>query len=346
MCAVVGVVLVAGCHQEVELPPLPEAKISVIGDRFFDVKALSPTRAVVIGYRGKILETQDSGRTWNIVPTPTDRALYNIVFADEKNGWICGQAGVILNTKDGGKTWTEQKSNTDVYLFAVHSLSPTHAFAVGDKSVLVETSDGGTTWKPRKIAQDDDSGITEDIALAVQDPIFYDIDFTDDQHGWIVGEFGTIRYTEDGGKTWSGQQQSLLGEGIVDILDLPTFFGVHFLNAQEGITVGLEGKIARTHDGGKKWAFDTIDEKLPVEDPLYQPLILPDGKGWAIGSGGEVVTVEPGQQAWKRAQLGMRLFTWLRGIDFFDSNNGWIVGGFGTILKTKDGGKTWTPTLA
>ena len=24
----------------------------------------------------------------------------------------------------------------------------------------------------------------------------------------------------------------------------------------------------------------------------------------------------------------------------------WIVGGFGTILKTKDGGKTWTPSLA
>jgi photosystem II stability/assembly factor-like uncharacterized protein len=42
----------------------------------------------------------------------------------------------------------------------------------------------------------------------------------------------------------------------------------------------------------------------------------------------------------------MRLFTWLRGIDFFDQNTGWIVGGFGTILRTKDGGKTWTPSLA
>src|SRR5437867_990936 len=98
---------IAGCHQEVELPPLPEAKISVIGDRFFDVKALSPQRALVIGYRGKILETPDFGRTWNIVPTPTDRALYNIRFADAQNGWICGGVGLILNTRDAGKTWTE-----------------------------------------------------------------------------------------------------------------------------------------------------------------------------------------------------------------------------------------------
>ena len=68
--------ITAGCHPEVELPPLPEAKISIIGDRFFDVKALSPERALIIGYRGKILETSDSGRTWNVIQTPTDRALY------------------------------------------------------------------------------------------------------------------------------------------------------------------------------------------------------------------------------------------------------------------------------
>jgi len=29
-----------------------------------------------------------------------------------------------------------------------------------------------------------------------------------------------------------------------------------------------------------------------------------------------------------------------------DKNDGWIVGGFGLILHTKDGGKTWIPSLA
>jgi photosystem II stability/assembly factor-like uncharacterized protein len=336
---------VAGCHREVELPPLPEAKISIIGDRFFDVKALSPERALVIGYRGKVLETSDNGRTWNVIQTPTDRALYSIRFADQQNGWICGQAGLMLNTKDGGKTWTEQRTNTDQYLFAVYPVSATHVYAVGDKSTLVETTDGGANWRPRKIAQSTED-LSDDIALAVQDPIFYDIEFADEQHGWIVGEFGTIRHTADGGKTWVEQQKSLLGGGIVDMFDLPTLFGVHFVNNQEGVAAGLEGKIAHTQDGGNRWTFDTVDEEVPLQDPLYAPFLFPDGKGWAVGSGGEVVTREPGDSAWKRAKLGMRLFTWLRGVDFFDQNNGWIVGGFGTILKTKDGGKTWTPSLA
>lgn len=336
---------IAGCHQEVEMPPLPEAKISIIGDRFFDVKALSAERALVIGYGGKVLETNDSGRTWNVIATPTDRALYSIRFANAQTGWICGQAGLILKTTDGGKTWVEQKSNTELYLFAIYPIDPTHVYAVGDKSTLVETTDGGATWRARKIAQAQQD-ISADIALAVQDPIFYDVEFTDDQNGWIVGEFGTIRRTSDGGKTWVEQQASLLGGGIVDIFDLPTLFGVHFVNGQEGIAAGLEGKIAHTHDGGTTWAFDSIAEGEPVDDPLYAPFLFPDGKGWAVGSGGAVITRDPGDQVWKRAKLGTRLFTWLRAVDFFDQNNGWMVGGFGTILKTKDGGKTWTQSLA
>lgn len=340
----VASVVLGGCHHEVELPPMPEAKISIIGDRFFDVKALSADRALVVGYRGKVLETNDGGKTWSVIQTPTDRALYNIRFADEKNGWIVGQAGLVLNTTDGGKTWSEQPTGTDKYLFAVYPLSATHVFAIGDESILLESTDGGKTWTTRKVAQSQ-KGITEDIALAMKDPVFYDIEFADEKNGWIVGEFGTIHHTADGGQTWNPQQESLLGDEIVDVLDLPTFFGIHFVNAQEGIAAGLEGRIARTHDGGATWAFDTIDTKYPLDDPLYSPFLFPDGKGWAIGAGGEVITINPGEAQWQRAPLGMRLFTWLRGIDFVDHNNGWIVGGFGTILRTKDGGKTWTPSI-
>src|SRR6185436_3009432 len=135
--SLVATLALGGCHPEVEVPPLPDQKISLLGDRFFDVKALSAERVLVAGYRGKILETNDAGRTWNMIQTPTDRALYNMRFADAQTGWICGQAGIILNTKDGGKTWTKQESGTEQYLFAIYSLSATHLYVVGDKSTIL-----------------------------------------------------------------------------------------------------------------------------------------------------------------------------------------------------------------
>ena len=136
------------------------------------------------------------------------------------------------------------------------------------------------------------------------------------------------------------------GTGIFDLLDLPTLFSVHMTDGEKGVAVGLEGRIARTSDGGKRWTFDEADVDVPLVDPLFKVVELPDGSAWAAGAAGEVMKRDPGGTAWKRAKLGMRLFTWLRSIDFYDQNNGWIVGGFGTILKTKDGGKTWTPNLA
>jgi photosystem II stability/assembly factor-like uncharacterized protein len=37
----------------------------------------------------------------------------------------------------------------------------------------------------------------------------------------------------------------------------------------------------------------------------------------------------------------MQVYTWLRSVNFADAQNGWMVGGFGTILRTSDGGKSW-----
>ena len=47
---------------------------------------------------------------------------------------------------------------------------------------------------------------------------------------------------------------------------------------------------------------------------------------------------------WRRAKLGQDVLTWLRGMSFSDPQHGWMVGGFGLIFRTTDGGKTWLPS--
>jgi len=340
----IGVTLaaLAGCHAEGEDVPLIERKIA-ISDKFYDVKALSADRAIVVGYGGKILATENGGRSWDVIPSGTDRALYNIHFVDPDTGWISGQDGVLLHTIDGGKTWQRQFSGTSVYLFGISFVDKQHGWAVGDRATMLETRDGGQNWSVRKLSQT--AAMTAEEAITSQDPILYDVQFVDDQYGWIVGEFGKIFHTTDGGATFKEQEESLLGGGIVEALDLPTFFGVRFLNRTDGLAAGLDGKIARTRDGGATWRFEPMELEFPIVDPLFAAWQFSNGGGLAVGAAGEVVRLDAGATNWKRAKLGMEVLTWLRGLDFITPENGWIVGGFGLILHTQDGGKTWLPSL-
>jgi photosystem II stability/assembly factor-like uncharacterized protein len=332
-----------GCHREVEQVQLLSRTIS-ISDRFYDVQALSADHAVVIGYGGKILTTTDGGFTWSQTKVPGDRALYRLRFADANNGWISGQEGLILHTVDGGKTWQRQKSGTDVYLFSLYFVDSRHGWAVGDKSILLETRDGGANWSLHKIISAAAKTMSPEEAIASQDPVLYDVQFLDAKTGWVVGEFGKIYHTTDGGQTWSEQEESLLGAEVLDILDIPTFFGVHMIDAQHGVAAGLDGKIARTTDG-TTWKFEKMKLAYPIVDPLFNPMLFPDNTGWAIGAAGEVVRLATPGGEWQRAKLGMEVVTWLRGMSWIDKQNGWIVGGFGLILHTKDGGQTWIPSL-
>jgi photosystem II stability/assembly factor-like uncharacterized protein len=330
----------AGCHGGVpeDIPAADTRKIT-IADRFFDVFALDKQRTVVCGYAGKILLTEDGGQTWQLVPSGTDKSLYSLHFADANNGWIVGQDGLILNTQDGGKTWSRQKSGASVYLFAIDFVDAQTGWAVGDKATWVRTTDGGKNWSLGKLASEE--GLSADEQLLAQEPVLYDVKFVDAKTGWIVGEFGNLWHTVDGGQNWKTQQESLVGDEVLDSLDLPTFFGAAFSDTNNGVAVGLETRIARTSNAGGHWAFEQVDMKDGMGDPLYQAFMFPDTTGWSVGAAGVVLQQRSTGEPWLRVSLGREVNTWLRGVSFIDKNEGWIVGGFGHILHTTDGGQTW-----
>jgi len=341
LLAAVAMAVGAGCHGEPEMIPLIDRKIAIT-DRFYDVHAMSADRALVVGYAGKILETTDGGASWRQVPSGTEeQALYHIAFADADHGWIVGQDGLIIHTVDGGKSWQRQESGTDRYLFSITALDRDRAWAVGDRSTFTATADGGKTWSARKVVTGEDAG--GGVSIAASDPVFYDVWFADATTGWVSGEFGRLLHTTDGGQTWTEQHKVLMGGEYFDVLDLPTLFGMSFVSATEGVTVGIDARVARTLDGGSTWAWEKVESPYPLLDPFFAVHVFPDGSGWAIGGAGQVVRRLAGTEGWHLADLGQSVFTWLRGISFFDEQHGWLVGGYGLILRTTDGGKTWFP---
>jgi photosystem II stability/assembly factor-like uncharacterized protein len=350
-CVVVLCTL-ASCHADPPDLPLIDRKIA-IADKFYDVQALEPEKAVIVGYGGKILVTSDMGRTWERRESGTRRGLYNVDFVDDTHGWISGQDGIILRTTDGGKTWERQKSGTTLYLFGLDFVSQQEGWVVGDQATYMHTVDGGQTWKLNKFSAS--ANLSEDEELVAADPILYGVQFLDANTGWVVGEFGKIYHTTDGGKNWTEQQESLLRGGMVKVggravtraVDIPSFFGVHFIDPMNGLVAGLDGTVAKTTDGGVNWKFQEfeIDPQLPLIDPMFQPFMMKDQTGWALGAAGNVVRQAALNEPWRRPKMGMELLSWLRGVDFFDAEHGWMVGGYGLILRTTDGGKSWIPCV-
>jgi len=193
-----------------------------------------------------------------------------------------------------------------------------------------------------------------------------DIFFIDDTYGWIVGHYGTILNTNDGGKTWYPKQ--------IGNFNLTS---VHFTSQNVGWASGWLGDVFKTEDGGNTW----VQKVYQLKDGLDYVYFISESTGWIAGGwDGKIHKTIDGGQTWTEQSLGVTgsvqgLYfansttgwvcwyddllktidsgnTWviqptgisgfLKGFEFISENVGWVFGGDGQIKKTIDGGNSWT----
>jgi photosystem II stability/assembly factor-like uncharacterized protein len=156
----------------------------------------------------------------------------------------------------------------------------------------------------------------------------HSIAYVDAQHMWVSGNYGTILFSSDGGKTWEKQKS-----GIKELL----LGSIAFANQSEGWTVGVKGTVVHTSDGGKTWAT----QQSGTGNDLFDLFFLDARHGWAVGEFGTIIHTQDSGKTWT-SQIEEQ-DTIYNDVFFVDRQTGWVVGEFGTILHTVDGGKTWQP---
>ena len=113
-------------------------------------------------------------------------------------------------------------------------------------------------------------------------------------------------------------------------------FDVHFIDSDNGWTVGASGTIIGTTNGGMTW----IPQTSNVSDVLYGVHFVDSKDGWAVGENGQILTTNNGGIKWNSQRQDVSNST-LNSVHFVDQNIGWTVGDGGIILATINAGETW-----
>lgn len=92
----------------------------------------------------KILHTIDGEVSWE-GQTKSVGTIQDLVFLDNRNGWICSSFGRIYHTENGGKVWKQQETFTSQDLFGIDFVDDSTGWAVGRKGTILHTKSGGLT---------------------------------------------------------------------------------------------------------------------------------------------------------------------------------------------------------
>ena len=280
--AIIGGLLYAGFFVKAEaVINKVEPKAVERRDNFFSVTAPSEQIAWAAGTGGKIVRSDDGGKTWHRQVAPTYENLQGIAAWDAQHAVVAGNHGVILYTADGGSSWKAgqvPKSDNPNKLFRVHIFDGV-AWAVGEFGSLLRSEDKGVTWTR---------------AMEEKDRAWNDIYFRG-QNGWLVGEFGTVMRTTDGGVTWTENEL----ENKVSLM------GVDFRDDQNGVAVGLTGTLLVTSDGGASW------REVPRLTREHLLDIAWDENRWvAVGDKGVMVTSDAAAAEWKLGRISEGDVSW------------------------------------
>ncbi|HTT09881.1 MAG TPA: YCF48-related protein [Burkholderiaceae bacterium] len=294
----------------------PAAKSPLAARTLVNGLASAGKRFVAVGNRGHVLLSDDAGKTWQQAEVPVSSDLVAVSFPSATTGWAVGHDGIVLHSTDAGATWTRRLDGV----------------RAGEAMVEYYTreQDGALAADPKHAA-----AVLEDarrFAAQGDENPFLDVWFENEMSGYVVGAFGLVLHTTDGGKTWqpmlhavdnpkalhlyavrgigadvyiAGEQGLLLkldrASGRFRALELPykgTLFGA-IGNSRALVVFGLRGTVLRSADSGRTW--QTVD--TGVQAGLTAGTLDADGRFVIVSQAGHVLVSRDEGATFKLAQV-------------------------------------------
>jgi len=248
------------------------------------------------GWDGYVIKTTDGGLTWDTLDVaPGMWEISDIEFRDENHGVIAEYYGTYV-TNDGGQNWTLATGMT-IMPYKLDYASENVIFAAGGGG-LCKSIDGGYTWTESYVG-----------------PLLLGLDFPNEQHGLVVGDYGVIMQTYDGGATWDFTQP--VGDQLLR--------SAFIWDEDTAWVAGTPEMVYKSIDGGLSWEFGFNGN---YQKAIYRITFTDNYTGFMCGGsggivirkqgiGGPMLSIEPNPAVFPDTYLGET-----SAIDLTFANNG------------------------
>ena len=326
---------------------------------FSSVYFITPNKGyIILGVQ--ILKTTNGGVNWTVQDDSIPFSKVSVFFVNKNIGYIVGNGGLVSKTINGGLSWSLVKREHNLYFVFPNA---NVGYAGGYMESIKKTIDGGTTWT---------------LLDSLQTNGFYNLFFLNSDTGYASNNHNLIK-TTDGGITWTtlltAQGNHLLGSMyFVNNIGYIASWAVNndnvgfykttnggitwnlyvgqnsvnldkivFTDANTGYAVGEidpygKGIIQKTTNGGANWIANACPEYGRISNIFF----LDANNGFAIG-GDKLVKTTNAFSTWTTISLPYTVFN---SVYFISIDTGYIVGDYGLILKTTDGGVTWNTQIS
>ena len=238
-----------------------------------------------------------------------------ITFLNETHGWLLGHRA-LLQTRDGGDKWNVSLAPEDSSLVGLSVLTPLDIWASaimdapGGYGQLFHSLDGGVTWQ------------TANTPPTIT-PV---VEFYNSTHGLVVDPVShTLFRTIDGGSTW--QTGVNWSSGYNPLHDIHLSVSAYRIATSYGLYL--------SEDWGLTWR---VENTRSIEGLSF----ITDSEGWILFPRTVAHFVDGTLTEFPRvSRIRISSSSYYSGIEFIDSEHGWIVGVAPAVSYTPDGGLSW-----
>jgi photosystem II stability/assembly factor-like uncharacterized protein len=265
---------------------------------------------VTAGSRGIVLFSKGYLGGWRQAVVPVQSDFTSVQFLNAQDGWACGQDGVVIHSSDGGRTWTKQLDGNSAQVqfesYYKTAISNGNSALESDLQQIQLNFDGGPTLP------------------------WLGIWFGNKNVGYIVGPFGNIASTNDGGKSWQPWLDHIDNPNFLDLNAITSIDNNLYIVGEQGsvyvfdkekqkfiaystgdsgslfgitgnnrvlVVFGVEGKIFRSVNQGISWS--------PVPDPsnagIMSGTVLSDGRIMLVTLDGSILSSDDGAKTFYQA---------------------------------------------